>query len=741
MTPEQIKQAAIAELNRRQAQAELHERQAKRTQPVVTSSLDLRAASDEIKRLQQIPRTPEQQARLVALLQNQNQLDDEFINAQIYGGLPKLKRTVARDHLEAFTMGGERGISSTVGGIKQRGAQALNAVGIDLEDFLSELAASQQAEREAFRPTEEKYPITSTVGKVAGEVAAMPLPATKLPSLIATGAVIGGAQYGEEGTLSEFAVNAGMGAASSVVGDQIGKGIASLTQKAAQRLGKHIPDNLFNPNGTLKPEAQAYFDEEGINKEFLSKQIINEVNSLPDGSDLKQAMRKAEARDLGVTELTKGDISQSFDDQAAEFALSRQSGTNEANMLRDVKARQNEQLTSAGENIAQSMGDPNKLNVGTAIQEGLRGTRDQRREAVRELYRIAAEREGVTILVEQKGIAEAFAEQDFLFGLDPDIGGQLRAVQKQLEAFSVLNPDVLTDTSRIQSLNIGTAEQLRKNINALINETSPKSFRALKPIINAIDEAVDTLTITDDMGEEAANAFKEARAAAQQFALDFQAKDIIQDIVSTKPGTQTDKIPASVVYDKIMGTRSRLEATQAIKEALLKGGNQDTWNDFKATAALELIGKGLTTGKTATGQMRFSGANFNKALKKIGNPTLETIFGPQELARLRQLGRVSRDLTILQDGVFTPSGAHAENALFKLSRMLLFRVSPIGRMALEEGGEVMKRSAQRNTLKQVLNPNVDVAKQLGGYSNAAINALRLMAISGQSQLRDKEDKK
>jgi hypothetical protein len=315
-----------------------------------------------------------------------------------------------------------------------------------------------------------------------------------------------------------------------------------------------------------------------------------------------------------------------------------------------------------------------------------------------------------------------------------------------LEAFSIMPPELIqsaADLRRIRPLTIGSAEQLRKNIRALISDTDPKSQRALTPIINAIDEAIDGIAISDELGEAAQQAFQKARQARAQFGKDFEAKDIVQNVVSFKPGTQTDLVPSSVAFDKIINSQARLENTQAIKQALLAAGpeGKQAWQNFKATAAAELMGKALTTGKTASGDLRFSGANFNKALKSIGDDTLKEIFDqPSELARIKQLGRVTRDITILQDGVFTPSGAQVENALTKLSNLPIFRLSPVTNAVVNEGAEQLRKGARRRELSKVINPQIDIdlADQLGTMSNSAVNILRLLALSGQRKLTEEE---
>jgi len=326
------------------------------------------------------------------------------------------------------------------------------------------------------------------------------------------------------------------------------------------------------------------------------------------------------------------------------------------------------------------------------------------------------------------------------------VGGQLQAVKKQLEAFSIMPPEILkteADLARIRPLDIGSAEQLRKNVRALISDTDPKSQRALSPFIEAIDDAIDGIAISDELGDAAQQAFKKARQSRAQFAQDFEAKDIVQQVTSFKPGTQTDLVAPSVIFDKVMGSQARLENTQAIKQSLLSAGDEgkQAWQNFKATSAAELMAKALTTGKTATGDLRFSGANFNKALKNIGDDTLKEIFDqPGELARIKQLGRVTRDLTILQDGVFTPSGAQVENALEKLAKLSVFRLSPVTNAVVNEGADQLRKGQRRRELSKVINPQIDVniADDLGSMSNNAVNMLRLLGLAGQRKITEEE---
>tara|TARA_R110000868_G_C10972546_1_gene770339 strand:- start:1363 stop:3576 length:2214 start_codon:yes stop_codon:yes gene_type:complete len=665
--------------------------------------------------------------------------------------LLKMQETVvspAESGLGALSKGFERGLQKTGAGILQRGSQALNSLGIDTGEFLNELQQSERINQQMFKPTQKQSPILSTTGEIVGEAVGLPLPAQTLKGAAAAGAAIGGLQYGEEGTASEFASNVLLNGSFGIAGQFGADKLVGMTKAAARKLGlTDVPNNLFSPDGTLKSEAKDYLAKEGITLDDLSDSVIGEVEMQPQGSSLGQTLRAAQAKELGVQDLTKGDISQSFVDQSTEFRLAKQRGTQEAEALRQTKAAQNQQIIAAGENIIRGTGgEADKLTAGRTIQEALRGSKQARREAVTQLYNIAENEAGFAIPVNQEQIASEFFEQDFLFGIDPDVGGQLKAVKKQLEVFSILPPEILTseaDIRRIRPLTIGSAEQLRKNIRALISETDPKSQRALSPIIDSIDQAIDEIVISDGMGEAAQQAFKKARQARAQLAKDFEAKDIVASIVSFKTGTQTDKIPPSLVFDKVIQSSARVENTALIKKSLLEAGadGQKAWQDIKATTASELIGKALTTGKTASGDMRFSGANFNKALKNIGDDTLKQIFdGAGELARIKQLARISRDLTILQDGVFTPSGAEVENILAKIVKLPVFRLAPIAGAVINEGATAVSKGSRKADLRNVINPKIDVdtAESIGGLSIAAINAIRLLAISGQRKATEDE---
>jgi hypothetical protein len=665
---------------------------------------------------------------------------------------PQLLETLQPPAETGFAAAGAgvvRGLERTGAGLLQRGAQALESLGIDVGQFRQELEQSERIQQAQFQPTREAAPISAIGGEIVGMAAGLPLPATTLKGAAATGAAIGGLEFGEEGTVGEFSKNLLLGGAFGLSGQFVADKVVGLIKEGAKKLGlTDIPDTLFTPDGTLKPEGEQFLQKEGISLDDLSDRVITEVQAQPEGADLAQALRAAQAKELGITDLTKGDIAQTFETQQAEFNLSRQRGTPEADALRQTKAAQNQQIIAAGEEIVRGTGgDAGKLQAGQTIQDALRGARTQRREAINQLYNIAEQEAGVALPIEQEGIAKEFFDQDFIFGLDPDVGGQLKAVQKQLEAFSILPPELIqseADLRRIRPLTIGSAEQLRKNVRALISDIDPKSQRALTPIINAIDDAIDGIAISDELGEAAQQAFQKARQARAQFGQDFEAKDIVQNIVSFKPGTQTDLVPSSIAFDKIINSQARLENTQAIKQSLLAAGpeGKQAWQNFKATSAAELMGKALTTGKTASGDLRFSGANFNKALKNIGDDTLKEIFDqPGELARIKQLGRVTRDITILQDGVFTPSGAQVENALSKLSNLPIFRLSPVTNAVVNEGAEQLRKGARRRELSKVLDPKIDVtlADELGTMSNSAVNILRLLALSGQRKLTE-EDK-
>ena len=84
----------------------------------------------------------------------------------------------AESGVEAFFGGAKRAMQSVGEGIYQRGLDVQEFFGGDTDKDRRDLEISRRIEKQKYKPTSEEYPVSSTVGEIAGSIAAVPVGTT-----------------------------------------------------------------------------------------------------------------------------------------------------------------------------------------------------------------------------------------------------------------------------------------------------------------------------------------------------------------------------------------------------------------------------------------------------------------------------------------------------------------------------------------------------------------------------------
>lgn len=399
------------------------------------------------------------------------------------------------------------------------------------------------------------------------------------------------------------------------------------------------------------------------------------------------AARVAEADQFGV-KLTKGEATKDFETQAAESDLS---GTNtpEGRAIRDFKTAQAEAIKQAAETFRATLGDTtlNAADRGAALKVGLRDLADQGKQGVTQAYRLVREMaaelgdnaKGLTALdpaplragvreiladdtvsdATRKGLAQIAAKYG-LIGESPKHvpdTGMTTVMVRDAENNLVKGPAF---AGQVEKLDLTNAEAFRQRLNDLYDKMASRNPQErLKPILDdAVADAAERAAKEGfgDVGKAAA----EAREAYKGQKATFEAKDVVNDLIAWKNGTQTEKINPERVWSLVFGNGSdaltNIKKLRAILLSKPTEASKAAWEAIKAQSVADLFQKALVV-NGAGGEGAISGAKLRAAREKFGTKKLQLILGDERFNSYMRLERVIRDATVPLPKTQNPSGS------------------------------------------------------------------------------------
>jgi hypothetical protein len=183
-------------------------------------------------------------------------------------------------------------------------------------------------------------------------------------------------------------------------------------------------------------------------------------------------------------------------------------------------------------------------------------------------------------------------------------------------------------------------EDLRQAAVARAMDGGTEGYYAGK-VIRSIDEA------TEGAG---GNAYKAARAARRQQAMEFEEQGAVARLVENK--SRTDR--ATAVEDTWRKTvlSGSIEDLNRVKRSLLTGGDAETrvagrraWRDIRAQTIQHIIDESTkTSASLPNGSPAVSAAGMQKAIRSIGQDKLDAIFGQGTTRRLNEILRATKEV-------------------------------------------------------------------------------------------------
>ena len=646
--------------------------------------------------------------------------------------------------IQAFLRGIRGELAETGIGVKQR---VEDITGSDEETERE----NELMRRQVKQQVKTDYPITTTAGQIVGTAAEFaPLVATGAGAvpLLTEGAVYGLTRPQEKGyTSADVAMTTGGEALLSLVGGKATQKFVDMVSPLARTAYTKITGNT--PKGSLISEtgepSQELIDalkSQGIEYDDLldGAGVFDQMKQLlkaqPVGVEPEQAVRSARYEALGI-EPTKSSVTQSFDDAVESQVLRRQINDPEAAGLRDALANESEGFKNAVLNLAEQTGDPDVAAVGETIRDALKSRAKSQRAGKNEAYKDLAKEAGKT--GDQIFIPSVDIEKSWNTGKKikrSQMQGFHSDIKESLMRYGVVEPDeafnklVQKGEEEIAPLSANNFESLRQELNANINPQDPTTSAILKPIISSLDDSVDSATKGFEGGEALAELSKAARGKAREYKQEFDSKNMVTDILKTKPGTfDTYNIRGQDVFNKLVKNSRKTPTAQQLNEvvtSLEKAGSKGkkAIADLQSATIMNLLTEATSqlSAKGMKGQ-QFSYTSFRKALEGIGDKEMDILFrsNPDALVQLKELGKAAKDSQTFFDAIPKGSAADVQN-MFTRSFAPLFetvgfaKAGFLGKLAAqtlaEKTGERLSKSRLRKAVAKEIKGRPEIRQEL-----------------------------
>jgi len=487
----------------------------------------------------------------------------------------------------------------------------------------------------AFEALQERRPITTTVGEIAGEAAPFLVPGTGIGAATTLGgrAVLSGLLGATEAGV--LARGKGAGKETVVGAAGIGGAVASTAELALpvigriggrlirRVLGKEPTTTILDAAGNPSAELTEALNKAGIGFEDLSAEA-QRLLSAEDVVDPAARARQLFLEEQGLTG-TRAQITGEAAEFQAQQELAKTSGR-----VRTALEAQEQVLAGRFENAISATGGSANRSNSTAFDHIADRSIDLD-AAISQAYKTAREVASDQKVIKANNLAKELRN---LAPFNEQTGGLASSVKGILQQRGVLDKKFKA-TGRIDA---NTAEQIRIDINGLFDSTNPLGRQKIRSLKNALDDDV-----AEAVGEDV---FQGARAAKAKFEKDLRRakvnkfdrrkKDLVRDILENKVN------PDRFLDEAVLSRSVRGADLNDLKTFLNLDGpgpGLDAWNDLRAEALNDIKNKAF---KEVAGEAALSRAGLQSALDKIGTQKLKVLFEPKELKFLSDMLKVSK---------------------------------------------------------------------------------------------------
>lgn len=638
----------------------------------------------------------------------------------------------------------QAGIVSTGRGITDvaRGVQRF----FSGDEKAEQLKIEGQLEKQQFKPLEEKFPVATTAGRIAGQT--IPLLATGVGTGAAAakfglglgaratlGSVAGGAEAaaieaGSGGEVEDIGRAAALGFTIGGAAEAAVPFIGGGLRKAAEALGisSAVPNGMVRPNGELAPAFRAALDDVDVDFSELSEPTRKLLQRIPDDSNAAATVRLALADDLGVP-VTRGDISLDPFQRKTEARLAESSV---GQPIRELRRAQASTIENTLERTLAQTGVPD--DVGTAVKRALLDRKNVVQAEVRNAYRILSEvAPDADMIVSPTGIRRAFQDNTAIIDLQDVQGGTIKGLQRVLDDYNITGAGTGNNT-----LSLGNFEEMRKRLNRLIDKKDDRTKAIVRPVIRALDNEIDRVTDalaglpSGQRNMAVIEAAKNARSQARSLKQEFADNGIVEALIKTKRDGTTDFTQASHVFNKLFkpSTRSStFEDVGAVMSSLEKAGKpgKTAIRDLQSRVVLDLIDAGFSSrSRQIAGQVLFNANAFNRRLKGYGEKELTRLFAgnKQGLKNLVKIGRLGEQISPTASEALKGS----ESLIFEMTRRTGLGRVPGVALILDAIGTLSSRAGDRRAVFDALTKDPKLFKAVRHIEDTLPGVARALGI-------------
>lgn len=441
----------------------------------------------------------------------------------------------------------------------------------------------------------------------------------------AVGAAIGGAGFaGDANQRLDNAVLGGIGgAAGAALGEKVGQGVSKAMNEvrntgpqAAQRTAQAIDKSL---DDALR--------QQGMSLSELSDDVVNGLrkeaaDALKSGKNLnpEAVARKAVLDQVGIKG-TKAQVSGNAQQWQKEAELAK---------LQNVGAPLREKFIDDNKQLASLLDSANARTGGKAVDQlgamqnaisALGNQLDQNKQFINAAYEAARKAPGNDVVLDGRGFAnDAFTALENNYAassLPPSVQKIIKEVADNPEKFTLGKSEELVKILNREyksSLQMGQPTSATYSIGLVRDALNGRQAEAMQGLLSS--------------GNDAAKAYQFARQANQFNASQIEQIPLLKDIIKD---VEPDKL-----FNKHILNSNVSELGKTID--LLNNVNPQAVADIKQQA-LEFIAN-----KAIKQNGQFSPAGMKRALDGIGDRRLSTLFEPDELKNIKNIGKAGEYL-------------------------------------------------------------------------------------------------
>jgi len=498
------------------------------------------------------------------------------------------------------------------------------------------------------------------------------------PDLQAAGAVGAGVLGGE-------ARESGAGPVGQGVAAVVGGLVAPATLSAGQSVVKNTANtarNVINPQRAVE-QVDDVIRNAGVKIEILPESVrqsirddVTKALQSGDAIDPDAIRRLADYRALNMTPM-RSNLTLNPADVTREqnlVKLSANSSDPVAQRLANNRNANNSMLINRLNELGAANAD-DPLVAGNRLINTLTQYDEASRQPIDQLYAAARATSGRSATLDPS----AFTNQ-----ANDALDNALLGAKLPTDVRNKLNSIAKGETP----LTVDVAEQLKTNIAALQRSSRDG---AEKMALGLVRDALENTPLLEGQGQEAINAFGQARSANRAY---MQMVEATPALKAVRDGIEPDKF----VSKYITGQTATVKDLQSLRKVV--DSNPEAMETVRGQILSHLKGRGVNG--AADEVAKISQSSYNKALRDIGDAKLGIFFSPEEIETLKQIGRVS------SYEQFQPSGSAVNNSntaaagftalLDRVANSSVLRKIPIGGFVANEAQNVQVAKEARNAM-------------------------------------------